>query len=247
MKDRLRIALLVLLALACAPAARAADKGTIRGSVDKAGVLTAARAVDRDDPDKKYPGKIDATAGTFVIENLPLGAHYDVVLEVGAATLEGVNLKVPRSDYEEEQPQTKDDVEKLKATALALNKFENEIDVLSVVGNIQHAAVILNKRRTTDFYGSRPGEMIWRLEVWRFEKPDETWIKRQDELATVHYRKRMQKTDYAKVALTLDPALGGIELTARQPEVKLEPVAPPSAEPGVRLRPRTIPGIPAPK
>jgi hypothetical protein len=228
-------------------AAAAAEPGVISGKLDKAGVLTAARAVNRDDTDKKYPGEIDAKTGAFVIKNLPLGATYDVVLDAGPAILEGVNLKVMRSDFEEEQPLTKDDVEKLKAVTLALNKFENKVEVLGVFGNIQHAAVVVNKLRTTAFINSNEGEMIWRLELWRFERPDETWIKRQDELATVHYRKRLQKADFAKVAVTLEPSLGGIELTEKTPEVKLAPVAAPETEPGIRLRSDKAPGKPVDK
>lgn len=104
------------------------------------------------------------------------------------ARLEGVNLKVPCFDYEEEQPLAKEDIETIKKTALSLNKFENEIEILTVAGNIQHAAVVLNKKRTTPFYESKPGEMIWRLELWHFENPDETWIKVQEEFAIVFYR-----------------------------------------------------------
>jgi hypothetical protein len=223
------------LCLGWAPA-RAADMGTIAGRIDRAGAATAVRAVNRDEPDRKYPGEVDAKTGAFTIKGLPLGATYDVVVECGAATLEGVNLAVPRSDFEEEQPLTKEDVETLKKIALSLNKFEDKVEALGVFGNVQHAAVVLDKLRTTPFVNSKPGEVIWRLEVWRFERPDEHWVKRQDEVATVHYRKRMQKAEFDKVAVTLEPALGGIELTARRPEVKLAPVAPPAAGPGVRLR-----------
>jgi hypothetical protein len=231
-----RYGLLTTLLILGSGRAPAAGPGVISGKLDKAGVLTAARAVNRDEPDRKYPGEVDAKSGAFVIKGLPLGATYDVVLEAGPAILEGVNLKVMRSDFEEEQPLKNEDVEAIKKAALSLNKFENKVEVLGVFGNVQHAAVVLNKVRTEAFINSNPGEMIWRLEVWRFERPDETWIKRQDELATVHYRKRMQKTDFAKIALTLEPALGGIELTEKKPEVKLTPVAAPATEPGVRLR-----------
>ncbi len=227
--------------------AAAAEPGVISGRLDKAGVLNAARAVNRDEPDRKYPGEVDTKTGAFVIKGLPLGRTYDVILEAGPAILEGVNLKVMRSDFEEEQPLTKEDAETITKTALALNKFENKVEVLGVFGNIQHAAVVLNKLRTEAFVNSSPGEMIWRLEVWRFERPDETWIKRQDELATVHYRKRMQKIDFAKIALTLEPALGGIELTAKQPEVRLAPVAAPAVEPGIRLHSEKAPGKPVAK
>lgn len=217
------------------PATHGAETGTICGQVAQAGVVTKVTAVDRASG-KKYPGKIDGKSGAFTIADLPLGATYDCVLDAEAARLEGVNLKVPRSDYEEEQPLSKEDIEAIKKTAQSLNKFENEIEILAVAGNIQHAAVVLNKKRTTPFYESKPGEMIWRLELWHFEKPDETWIKVQDEFAIVFYRQRLQKSAFSKKSLTLDAALGGIKLNARQKDVKLGTIAPPAKEPGIRLR-----------
>jgi hypothetical protein len=226
---------LVGLVLVSVMSARGAEMGTIRGTVDKPGVITAVTAIDRA-TDKKYPGKIDAKTGQFTIADLPLGTTYDCILDAGAVRLEGVNLKVPRSDYEEEQPLTKEDIETIKKTAVSLNKFENEIEVLTVSGNIQHAAVVLNKKRTTPFYESKPGEMIWRLELWHFEKPDETWIKVQEEFAIVFYRQRLQKSEFNKKALTLDPVLGGIQLDAKQKNVELGTISLPSREPSIRLR-----------
>src|SRR5437764_570882 len=83
----------------------------------------------------------------------------------------------------------------------------------------------------------KPGEVIWRLEVWRFEKPDEAWIKVQDELFLVLYRQRLQKADFDKKTLTLDPALGGIKLTEKQTSIDLGKVALPGKEAGIKLRP----------
>ena len=72
--------------------------------------MTKLTAVNRAD-DKRYPGEIDAKTGVFTIKNLPLGATYDMLFEMGDnVTLEGVNLNVPHSDYEVEQPMTKEDV-----------------------------------------------------------------------------------------------------------------------------------------
>ncbi len=200
--------------------AGAAETGTITGTVVNPGGVTAVTAVDRgDEADKQFKGKIDPKSGKFTIDKLPLGRTYDVVIDAGAARLEGVNLKVPPSDFEEEMPLTKDDIAKIKKICKDLNKFENEVDVMTVRGNCQHAVAILNKRRTTPFYESKPGEMIWRLEVWRFEKPEETWLKSQEQLGIVLYRERLQKTAFAKKALALDPALGGIKLTAKHRDV----------------------------
>jgi hypothetical protein len=226
----------ICLAIAALAGPATAGTGVITGRVEKPATITAVSAINRDEPDKPYRGSIDTQTGVFTIKDLPLDCAYDVILDAGPTRLEGVNLKVPRSDYEEEQPLTREDVETLKKIALSLNKFENRVEVLAVAGNIQHAAVLMNKLRTEGFINSKPGEVIWRLEVQRFERPDDSWVKRQDELAVVHYRKRFQKTEFEKVALTLEPVLGGIEVTAKQPEVKLAPVAGPSPEPGVRLR-----------
>ena len=83
----------------------------------------------------------------------------------------------------------------------------------------------------------KPGEVIWRLEVWRFEKPDDAWIKVQDELFLVLYRQRLQKADFDKKTLTLDPALGGIKLTEKKTSIELGKVSLPGKEAGIKLRP----------
>jgi hypothetical protein len=226
---------LLCLALGIGTTVRAADTGSITGTLDKPEQGTAVVAVDRA-TDKKYPGKVDLQTGRFTIEGLPGEATYDCIIDYGTARLEGVNLKVPRSDYEKEQPLAKEDVETIKKTALSLNKFEDIVEVMTVTGNIQHAAVLLNKLRTQPFVGSQPGEVIWRLELWRFDRPDDTWIKSQDDLFLVLYRERLQKTAFEKKALTLDPALGGITLNEKQPTVDLGKIKLPAVQPGVRLR-----------
>jgi hypothetical protein len=217
----------------------AAEAGTITGTIDKPADVTKLTAINRGD-DKRFPGEIDAKIGKFTIRNLPLGATYDLLFEIGDdVKLEGVNLSVLHSDYEVEQPMTKEDVKAITEAAKSLNQFENNIEVMTILGNIQHAAVVLNKTRTTPFVNQLPGEMIWRMEVWRFEKPDETWIKDQDDLFVVLHRERLQQADFEKKALTLDPALGGVNLSEKQANVELGKVVLPSKERGIRLRTRT--------
>ena len=124
----------------------------------------------------------------------------------------------------------------MKETARSLNKFEDQIDILTVTGNIQHAAVLLNKLRTKPFYESKPGEIIWRLELWHFERPDETWVKVQDELFVVLYRERLQKKAYDQKSLTLDTALGGLKISKEKATLDLGRIELPAKEPGIRLR-----------
>jgi hypothetical protein len=215
----------------------AADTGTITGKIDQPAAATAVTLVNRAD-DKKYPAKIDATTGRFAVSGLPVGATYDCIIDFGKARLEGVNFKVPKHDFDtdEELPLTKEDADKITKTIGLLNEFEDKVEVMAVTGNVQHAVVLVNKLRTRPFINSKAGEVVWRLEVWRFEKPDETWIKVQDELFLVLYRERIQKADFDKKALTLDPSLGGLKLTAKQKAVDLGTIALPGTEAGIRLR-----------
>jgi hypothetical protein len=233
----------VLLPLCFAPARAVENKGTLRGTVDRPALVAKVYAKDRtsDEQDKVYAGKLDPKTGRFTIDGLPLGATYDCVIDlVGGARLEGVNLKVHPSGFaeagEEEQPLTKDDIAALKKTCNNLNKFEDKIEFLAVTGNAQYAAVLLNKLREKPFYGSKPGEVIWRLELWHFEKPEETWVKDQDELFITFYRERLPRKDFEKKSLTLDPALGGHKLTAEKAARDLGTIKLPAPAPGIRIR-----------
>src|SRR4051794_6004236 len=130
-----------------------ADTGTLTGTMDRPAGVTAVTAVNREN-DSKFPGKVDPGTGRFTVAGLSLDADYDLIVDAGGVRLEGVNLKVPRSDFEEEQPLTKEDAAAVSKIARDLNKFENEVEVLAVAGNAQHAALVLNKKRTTPFYES---------------------------------------------------------------------------------------------
>src|SRR5438552_3761578 len=110
MKHRNTALGLALLALAAG--VRAADTGVITGVIDKPADVTALIAIDRSD-DKKFPGRIDANTGRFTIQGLPTDKIFDLIIDAGPIRLEGVNLVVPRSDFEEEQPLTDADRKKL--------------------------------------------------------------------------------------------------------------------------------------
>ena len=232
----------LVLCVLCVPyvlwgTSHCAGAGAISGTVDKPEAVTKLVAVNRAD-DKRYPGVVDAKTGKFVVKDLPSDAAYDLIFDLGGeAKLEGVNLAVVHSDYEIEQPMSKDDLKTLTEQVKNLNQFENNVEILTITGNIQHVKVLLNKTRTTPFVNQLPGEIIWRVEVWAFEKPEETWVKEQGgDLFTVLHRERIQKAEFEKKSVTLDPALGGLRPTDKQENVELGKVVLPSKEPGVRFR-----------
>jgi hypothetical protein len=196
-------------------------------------------ALLREEKPIEFPGTIDAKSGEFTIPKIPLSKQVDVIIDYGKARLEGVNLRVTKTDYvTEEPPFTKADEDKLKKTMKQLNKFEDVIEFMAINGNCQHAAVLVNKLRTQAFVNSNPGECIWRLEMWYFEREnlEDAWIKEQDVLFIVHYRQRLQKVDYDKKSIMLDPRLGGWELTAKDPIVKLGEINLPEEKTGIRIR-----------
>src|SRR5262245_33158184 len=110
--------------------APAAETGSVSGTIADAKGVTSVKAVDRSaEKDKVYTGKVDTKTGKFIIAGLPLSKPYDLIIDAGTSRLEGVNLKVPRSDFEEEMPLTKDDTKQIEKISKMLNKFENEIDI----------------------------------------------------------------------------------------------------------------------
>jgi hypothetical protein len=235
-----RIGLLIVLLVAAAslkaPAADAAG-GSITGVIDpSAGEPKSVAAINRADG-KRLPGKLDAATGRFEVPGLALDIAYDLVIDFADARLEGINLNVPRSDYVEEQPLAEEDIATIRDKAKRMNKFEDVVEIMTIQGNIQHAAVLLNKLRTRPFFGSQPGEVIWRAELWHFDRPEETWVKVQEELAVVLYRQRIQSSEYEAKSHTFDQSLGGVELTSEQATVDLGRIGPPIAKKGIHFRP----------
>ena len=208
--------------------------GSITGAIPAGKTLSKAVAVDRQSG-KKFTGTVIGATGRFVIDDVPFGT-YDLLLDFGEARVEGVNFQVPASDYEEEQPLSDEDVAVIKEKILGMNKFEDQIEIMSIQGNIQHAVILLNKLRTKEFYAAKPGEIIWRAEVWHFERPEETWLKVQDEMFIVLYRERIPRSEYDRKSLTFDPRYGGLQVTDSAPRLDLGTIDPPSDKRGVRLR-----------
>lgn len=234
------LCLIGLLVLAV-PTDVAAQEGTILAVVTPADQVRSVCAVDRQGG-QRFAGSVDPASGRLIIGGLPVDAAYDCVIDYLDATsglasrLEGVSMKVPRSDYIEEQPLSAEDVATIQGKIRKMNQFEDVVEILAIDGNIQHAAVVVNKLRTRPFYASKPGEVIWRLELWHYERPEDTWLKVQDEMFLVLYRERIQRRVYDEKSLTLDPGLGGPRPTADAPNVDLGRVALPQACRGIRMR-----------
>jgi hypothetical protein len=222
------------------PLAAAADTGSIVGTIEKPDAVKSVAAILREDPPVTYPGKLDPKTGRFTVAGLTLDKSYDLLIDLASGVrLEGMNLKVKATDFKDgDPPLVRADEQKLKEITKSLSKFEDVHEFLAVGGNAQHAAVVVNKLRTKPFYESKPGEVVWRLEVWFYEREelDDPWVKEQDTLFIIHYRERLPRAEYDKKAITLDPKLGGLKPTATDAKIDVGKVELPDGKPGVRLR-----------
>ena len=241
------LTLVVLLACLASTPAIAAEKafGSITARLDQAADVTAVTALNRQSG-KSFVGIVDVKGKKITVPALPIDATYDLLIETKEQLLEGINLTVPRSDFEEEQPLAKEDVAIIREKVFGLNQFEDQVEILAIEGNIQHAAILLNKVRTKPFVNSLPGEVVWRAELWHYQRPEETWLKAQDELFIVLHRERLQRGVFEKRSVTFDPALGGIRLTEAEPKRDLGRIELPEAKPGIRLRKKGERGASAP-
>ena len=237
-----RFTLAVLLACLSSTPTVAAEKaiGSIAAKLDQTVAITSVTAVNRQSG-RSFVGIVDVEGKKITVPALPIDATYDLLVETKEQLLEGINLTVPRSDYEEEQPLAKEDVAIIREKVFGLNQFEDQVEILTIEGNIQHAAILLNKVRTKAFVNSQPGEIVWRAELWHYQRPEETWLKAQDELFIVLHRERLQRDVFEKKSVTFDPALGGITLTEDEPKRDLGRIELPEAKPGVRLQKKEKP------
>lgn len=247
----LRMASLLLVLHGAASGALLADErslsrhgseGAITGRLGEGADANAVAAIDRR-AQQRYTGILERD-GTFRVTGLRVGACYDLAVDYQQARLEGVDLRVPPSDYEQEQPLTDEDRQELRERMQRLNRFEDVLEFLAIEGNVQHAAVLVNKLRTRPFFGSKPGEVIWRAEIWHFTRPEDHWVKTSDELFVVLYRKRFSRQDYDQQTITFDPRLGGLCLTAEMPVIDLGTIVLPAPRPGIRLATEQPPPVP---
>jgi len=115
--------------------------------------------------------------------------------------------------------------------------FEDVVDIVAMTGTSRHVCAMVERIRSRPFYASKPDELIWRLEIWRFEKPEETetWTRAGD-AEGVLYRLRMSRAALRAMRLTFDPRLGGLCPTAAAAVCELGTVRLPEVGPGVWLR-----------
>ena len=233
-----------LVTLALSAAAAHAQTGSIRATVDTEATITGVQIVRTlytavGVEHTAHAATIDEH-GLVTATDLPLGGRYALKFATDTGTVQGWDATVPESDYVEEWP--------LEAESVAIihekiggkfgGSYDDQVILLDLQGNIQHAAALTTQLRRRGFVtgaGRVDNEWTWRVQRYEWHYPDEdTWVPDQRVPYYALVRRRLAPEDYKAVSVTYARHLGGIELTEDRPNVDLGTVIVPVPQPGIR-------------
>ena len=210
--------LLVLLQAHALPSADLTRDGVIIGRIEPSDMVQSIAAVDRDSK-QTVSGQIDRRNGAFRIAGLVVGTRYDLILETTLGRIEGVDMTVApaNSGTATSRPATKpssrafsdSDRGAIEQLVAGPERFADEVRILLLNGVGDRAAALVEKLRTRRFHHGKPGEVIWRVELWYFAFWYGGWA-RQPHAERVLYRQRMPRSQLDATTWVFTDRLGGV-------------------------------------
>lgn len=164
-------------------------------------------------------GSFSKRTGKFTISGLD-DEVYDLRIHLkGGGYLDGARMALPedeRSDFK----MTDDDREQIKDFIKNYpTRFVDTIRPLRIEGNGEFARVLVEKIRHRDYHSGKQGDIIWRMEVWKFEKQTGAWVRSQHgwyvlarERVSDKGRRSMDHETFAKVRWVFAPEIAGFEI-----------------------------------
>jgi len=203
------------------------DVGRLVGRIiaPKGQRIVAIKALCREEGKDYRPSSWDARSGRFVFEKLPGDACYDIQLVTDSGRrLEGINLDyvdarlLRIADKRREQlglpPEaghkfTQADARELAKYVEDMKDFMDVRRVLYIRGHGRRATLLVELVRTRRFHARSNAEVIWRIELWYFERGRAGW-RRVGGVERVVERRRLSAEQWSKLHVEYFP-----ELTAR--------------------------------
>jgi len=174
--------------------------------------------------DLKVPLKVDPKTGALEAAGLRLGT-YDLVVKTPWGRLEGVDMSPKLSDYDALIPPeyrtedlgspaegalSDDDRQAIRDIIHKVNRYENKIRDLALIGSADKAVALVALLMDEDFVGRKGDEITWRIEEWYYEKKYDAWTTFR---TRVLYRFRVSKAVWEAWGWQFEPALGGFDIT----------------------------------
>jgi len=197
------------------PAKTGSISGVIGNPQKCTGVAALARGTGDPRKIKVIRGRYDPATGRFSIAGLAPGT-YDLRVYVPGGWIDGANLRL-EDRQRTGKPLAEDDIKEiLDKIANFPDRFVDIIRPLAVAGTDRHAKVLVEKIRYRQFHSGKPGERVWRVEIWNYTNHYGGWVKDQHGwLVLSRIRAPFGRTtaEYLRNLLWLfDPALGGIRV-----------------------------------
>ena len=243
MRRMMRVVLAVLL-LAGGPGKAFADSisGKVTNPKKCSGVQVLLRkgsGFNKPYAPKVFPAKYSAATGAFRAENLPEG-RYDLRLLVPGGWVDTVDMRL--EEAEGGDPFNEEDEKAIREfIANYPQSFADIFRPIFMRGNARCAKVLVEKIRARGFHSGKGGEIIWRVEVWAFEKHTGAWVRGRRSMEVVsrlrvfavdskHHRRGSQvhttAEEFKGMVWLFSPANGGLEVDAVEPVADLEVTVP---------------------
>ncbi|MFQ6048332.1 MAG: hypothetical protein ACE5K7_03095 [Phycisphaerae bacterium] len=183
-------------------------------------VLSVA-AIDRG-AGKTIAARWDPATGRFELTGLTVGRRYDLLVQTRTGRIEGVDLQAhpdlptPASSSRPALDGQLSDRDRraIERLILTRQRFADQVRILALRGDSRHATALVEKLRTHPFHDSKPGQLIWRVELWHLAWRYGGWMLLPDRRVIV--RRRLTRQQFQRLNCLFSPRLGGI--VARPPE-----------------------------
>jgi hypothetical protein len=211
---------------------------TLTGTISSDSPIVRIEAVQRDRADVLdisndkttpwvFPGQVDSSSGKFSIPGVPAGYDYDLILWTKEARWEGVDMRYYRP-VQAGDPATPDDLKQIVTFIEKTPAFTDFNVPLWIAADHDHASVIVEMIRTSSYHSGAPGSVIFRVELWYFERFYSGWRVDED-ISKVISRWRGASNALPDPWQYL-PDLGGISISEAGKynpiDVKLPPASP---------------------
>jgi hypothetical protein len=221
-----------------APPAGAPKTGEVAGTIAPAAKVAAVSAVSRVTGEVYPPADWDKPTGRFVFRRLGGDARYDIrIRTTDGRDIEGIDLdfvegrllrlaELRRRELglpgEPNEPFTKSDADAILRYVDEMADFMNIRRVLYVAGQGGRATMLVELMRTEAFHAQAAEEVIWRVEMWYFERSAGGW-ERVANQERVLRRERLSLAAWREIDVAYYPELSAyISPEGKSQEIKFD-------------------------